>query len=136
MIFHEESGDKDTEPSYLCGAELDDETIGKALSSPQFNQERGESADRRQAYHSHEESLFPAQSFVAHYRISGPVHEVSSRREKPSREMDNETIRILFEGEKEQILADCRAEIQKHEFQTDSDRTSIQELNGIIESQR
>ena len=27
-------------------------------------------------------------------------------------------------------------EIQKHEFQADSDRRSIQELNGIIESQR
>ena len=37
---------------------------------------------------------------------------------------------------KEQILADKRAEIQKHEFQADSDGRSIQELNGIIESQR
>ena len=37
---------------------------------------------------------------------------------------------------KEQILADFRAEIQKHEFQADSDRRSIQELSGIIESQR
>ena len=36
MIFPEESGDKDTEPSYLCDAELDDETIWKALSSPLF----------------------------------------------------------------------------------------------------
>ena len=51
MIFKEESGDKETEPSYLCDAELDDETIGKALSSPLFIQERGESADRRQACH-------------------------------------------------------------------------------------
>ena len=42
IIFREESGDKDTEPSYLCDAELDDETIGKALSSPLFIQERGE----------------------------------------------------------------------------------------------
>ena len=107
-IFQDESVDIDTEPSYSCDAELDDELIGKALSSPLFTQERGELADRRQAYHSHEESLFPAQSFVAHYRISRPVHELSSRREKPSREMENETIRILFEGEKEQILADCR----------------------------
>ena len=63
IIFQEESGDKDTEPSYLCDAELDDETIGKALSSPLFIQGRGELADRRQAYHSHEESLLPAQSF-------------------------------------------------------------------------
>ena len=37
---------------------------------------------------------------------------------------------------KEQFLADFRAEIQKHEFQADSDRRSIQELSGIIESQR
>ena len=29
MIFQEESGDIDTELSYLCDAELDDETIGK-----------------------------------------------------------------------------------------------------------
>ena len=34
MIFQDEFGDIDTEPSYLCDAELDDETIGKALSSP------------------------------------------------------------------------------------------------------
>ena len=34
--------------------------------------------------------------------------------------------------DKEQILA----EIQKHEFQADSDKRSIQELNGTIESQR
>ena len=37
---------------------------------------------------------------------------------------------------KEQILADCRAEIQKHEFQADYDRRSIPKLKGVIESQR
>ena len=45
-------------------------------------------------------------------------------------------IRILLERQKEQILADCRAEIQKHEFQADYDRRSIQKLNGVIESQK
>ena len=50
--------------------------------------------------------------------------------------MENERIRILLERQKEQILAEVRTEIQKHEFQADSDRRSIQELNGIIESQR
>ena len=123
----------------MCDAELDDETIGKALSSPLFIQERGESADRRQACHSHEESLLPVQSLFAHSRTGRPVREHSSQsscREKPNREMENETIRILLERQKEQILADFRAEFQKHEFQADSDRRSIQELNGIIESQR
>ena len=50
--------------------------------------------------------------------------------------MENETIRILLERQKKRILADFRAEIHKHEFQADSDRRSIQELSGIIESQR
>ena len=36
----------------------------------------------------------------------------------------------------EQILSEVRTESQKHEVQADSDRISIQELNGIIESQR
>ena len=40
-----------------------------------------------------------------------------------------------WKDKKEHILAGVRTEIQKHEFQADSDR-SIQELNGIIESQR
>ena len=63
MIFKHASGDMDTEPSYSCDAELDDEIIGKALFSPLFIQEREEPANLRQAYHSHEESLLPAQSF-------------------------------------------------------------------------
>ena len=66
MIFQGESGDIDTEPSYSCDAEFDDEIIGKALSSPLFIQEGEEPANLRQAYHSHEESLLPAQSFFTH----------------------------------------------------------------------
>ena len=64
------------------------------------------------------------------------MHELGSCRQKPSREIENETIRILLERQKEQILADFRAEIRKHEFQADSEKRSIQELKGIIESQR
>ena len=53
-IFQDSSVDIDTEPSYSCDTELDDELIGKALSSPLFIQEREDS---------HEESLLPVQSF-------------------------------------------------------------------------
>ena len=63
-ISQEESGDKDTEPSYLCDAELDDETIGRELSSPLFSQERAEPADRRQAYHSVEEKFVASSVLV------------------------------------------------------------------------
>ena len=55
---------------------------------------------------------------------------------KSSREMENERIRIVLERQKEQILAEVRTEIQKHEFQADSERRSIQELCRTIESQR
>ena len=136
-IFQDESGDVDTEPSYSCDAELDDEMIGKALSSPLFIQEREEPANLRQAYHSHEESLLPAQSFFAHTSTGRPVYEPTSSQKRTSgRDIENERIRILLERQEEQILAEVRTEIQKHEFQAESDRRSIQELTGIIDSQR
>ena len=137
VIFQDESGDIDTEPSYSCDAELDDEIIGRALSSPLFIQEREEPANLRQAYHSHEESSLPAQSFFAHTGTRRPVYELSSsQKRKSSRDMENERIRILLKRQKEQIPAEVRTEIQKHELQAESDRRSIQELTGIINSQR
>ena len=41
-------------------------------------------------------------------------------------------VSILLERQKEKILADCRAEIRKHEFQADYDRKSIQKLTQVI----
>ena len=77
-IFLQEQS-SDTMPSYLHDAELSDETIGRALSSPLFIQEREEPADHRQAYHSFEESSLPSQSLsVCHVRTGRPVHELRS----------------------------------------------------------
>ena len=44
--------------------------------------------------------------------------------------------RTLLDRQKEQILAECHAEIKKHEFQADYDRRSVQNLSEIIESQQ
>ena len=78
--------------------------------------------------------------FVVHVRTERLVNEFgslsSSVRENPCRDPEIGQIRILLERQKEQILGDCRAEIQKHEFQADNDRRSIQKLFGVIESQR
>ena len=139
-IFIQESS-SDTWPSYLHDSEISDDTIGRALSSPLFTQEREEPAGRRQAYHSPEESLLSSQSLsVGCVRTGRPVDELGSpslsARENPCRDSENEQIRILLERQKEQILTDCRAEIQKHKFQTDYDRRSIQKLNGAVESQK
>ena len=137
-IFILESS-SDTMPSNLHDSEISDCTIGKALSSPLFTQEREEPAGRRQAYHSPEESLLSSQSLtVGHVRTERPVHERSSlgsrSREKPSRDSENEQIRILLERQREHILADGQAEIRKHKFQADYDRRSVQMLNEMIES--
>ena len=45
-------------------------------------------------------------------------------------------IRTPLDRQKEQILAECQAEINKHEFQANYDRRSVQKLNEIIESQQ
>ena len=37
-------------------------------------------------------------------------------------------IRTLLDRQKEQILAECQAEIKKHEFQADYDRRSVRKL--------
>ena len=139
MIFQNESVDIDTQPSYSFDAELDDELIRKELSSQLFTQEQEEPANLRQTCHSHEESLLPAQSSFTRTSTGRPVYEPSSnlsQKWKSSRDLENKQIRILLERQKEQILAEVRSEIQKHELQAESDRRSIQELTGIIDSQR
>ena len=106
----------DTRPSYLHDAEISDDTIGRAFCSPLFTQEREEPASHRQAYHSLEESLLPSQSLsVGHVRTGRPVFDefgslMSNVSENPSRDSENEQIRILLERQKEQILTDYRAE--------------------------
>ena len=111
----------------------------KALSSPLVTQEREEPANLKQTYHSHEESLLPAQSFFTRTSPGKPVYEPSSnlsQKRKSSRDLENKQIRILFERHKEQILAEVRSEIQKHELQAEFDRRSIQKLTGIIDFER
>ena len=54
---------------------------------------------------------------------------------KSSHDLENEQTKILIERQ-EQILAEVRSDFQKHELQAESDRRSIQELTGIIDSQR
>ena len=76
--------------------EIDDYTIGRALSSPLFTQERQEPAGRRQAYHSLEESLLSSQSLsVGHVRTGRPVSDqfdslIPNVRENPRHSSEDE----------------------------------------------
>ena len=45
-------------------------------------------------------------------------------------------IRTLLDKQKEQILAECQAEINRHEFQAAYDRRSLRKLCEIVESQQ
>ena len=135
-IFIQESS-SDSRPSKLHDSEISDYTIGRALSSPMPTQEREEPAGRRQAYHSLCESLLSSQSLsVGHVRTGRPVHELSSVGSRTKSRLRKRANQDSPRTTKEQILTGFRAEIHKHEFQADSDGRSIQELSGIIESQR
>ena len=65
-------------------------------------------------------------------RVRTKFRFVSKR--SSSRDSENERTRILLERQKEQILATVRPKIQKHELQAESDRRSIQESTGILDS--
>ena len=45
-------------------------------------------------------------------------------------------IRTLLDRHREQLLAECQAEIKKHEFQAAYDRRSLLKLSEIVDSQQ
>ena len=84
----------------LNDLEYDDATIGIALSSPLFTQEREDYASRRRAYHSHDEGFSSSQSSSVGHRTVRPVVErvdsqISNVRENPRHSSENEQIRIF-----------------------------------------
>ena len=124
--YTQESSDEQRFPDDF---DYDDVTIGKTLLD----------ACRKRAHHSEEEGLSSClSSSVSHDRTERPVvcRLVSSAQETQRHNSENEQIRTLLERQREQILADCQAEIRKHEFQADYDRRSIQKLSETIESQK
>ena len=109
--------------------DCDDVTIGKKLLD----------VCRRRADHSEEEGRSSClSSSVSHDRTGNTVvcRLVSSAQETQRHTSESEQIRTLLEWQRERILADCQAEIRKHEFQADYDRKSIQKLNETIGSQK
>ena len=126
-----------SEQRFLEDVDYDDAAIGEML----FN------AYREQVYHSQREGLSVGQSSSSVSERSGqPVLEIVAKSHERSeqsvvergQELNTEhaQIRTLLDRQREQILADCQAEIRKHEFQADYDRRSIQTLSETIESQR
>ena len=124
------------EQRFLEDVDYDDAAIGEML----FN------AYREQVYHSQREGLSVGQSSSVSDRSGKPVVEMVAKSHDRSgqpvvergQELNTEDaqIRTLLDRQREQILADCQAEIRRHEFQAYYDRRSIQKLSETIESQQ
>ena len=72
-------------------------------------------------------------------RTERSVGERTGRPVRPSGQELNVAdaqIWTLLDRQKEQILAECQAEIKQHEFQADYDRRSVRKLGEIIDSQQ
>ena len=79
-------------------------------------------AHREHVYHSQREGLSGGQSSSVSERTVRPVVERTVRPiVERGQELNTEhaQIRTLLDRQREQILADCQAEIKKHEFQAD-----------------
>ena len=87
-------------------------------------------AHREHVYHSQREGLSVGQSSSSvSERTVRPVVERTGRPiVERGQELNTEhaQIRTLLDRQREQVLAECQAEIKKHEFQANYDRRSIQ----------
>ena len=95
-------------------------------------------AHREHVYHSQREGLPVGQSSSSVSERTGrPVVERTGVVERGQElNIEHAQIRTLLDRQKEQIVAECQAEIKKHEFQANYDRRSIHKLCETIESQQ
>ena len=131
------------------------ESFTESLTHPQFSElrfledvdyddtaleETLHNAHRVHVHHSQREDLSVGQSSSSvSERKERPVEERTGRPVMVSGQelnVGNAQIRTLLDRQKEQILAECEAEIKKHEFQANYDRRIVRTLSEIIESQQ
>ena len=117
----------------LLDPEIVHEHIRKMLASQLYLQEREASADLPQVYHSNEESLLPgSQSILT--STERPVALLSQER-RSSQVLDNDTICILLDDQKERLRTEAKSKILRHEYRADLAENSIRASNRQIEFQ-
>ena len=91
-------------------------------------------AHRVHSHHSQREDLSVSLSSSVSDRTGRPVGDSAGR---PAEQSSQEAqIKTLLDKQKEKILAQCQAEINRHEFQAAYDRRSLLKLGEIVESQQ
>ena len=138
------------EPNAYDFKETSVESYTELLNSPPFCSDKGfpEDADYDDTAleemlhnahgvhdcHSQREDLSVSLLSSVSERTGRPVVERTGRLAEQSSQ--DAQIRTLLEKQKEQILAECQAEINRHEFQAAYDRRSLRKLSEIVESQK
>ena len=136
------------EPNAYDFKETSIESYTELLTSPPFLSKQGfpedaeyddaaledmlREAHRVHVHHSQRENLSVGQS--SSERTGRPVGERAGRPAESSSQ--DAQIRILLDRQKKQILAECKAEMNRHEFQSDYDRRSLRQAGEVVESQR
>ena len=127
------------------------EPYTELLDSPPFFSDKGFPADsdyddaalegmlreahRVHSHHSQREDLSVSLSSSSVSDIT--VRPVGDRAVRPAEQSSQEAqIRTLLDKQKEQILAECQARINRHKFQAAYDRRSLLKLGEIVETQR
>ena len=91
-------------------------------------------AHRVHSHHSPREDVSVSLSSSVSDRMERPVGDRTGR---PVEQRNQEAqIRTLLDKQKERILAECQARINKYEFQAAYDRRSLLKLGAIVESQQ
>ena len=92
-------------------------------------------AHRVHSHHSQREDLSVSLSSSSVSDRTG--RPVGDRAVRPAEQSSQDAqIGTLLDNQKEQILAECQAEINRHEFQAAYDRRSLRKLGEIVESQQ
>ena len=138
------------EPNAYDFKETSVESYTELLTSPPFLSDKGfpedaeyddaalegmlREAHRVHSHHSQREDLSVSLSSSSVSDTTGrPVGDRAGRPAEPSSQ--DAQFRTLLDKQKERILAECQAEINRHEFQAAYDRRSLRKLGEIVESQ-
>ena len=143
------------EPKSYDLKETSVKSFTESLTHPQFSEQRFledvdyddaaleemlHNAHRVHVYHSRREGLSVGQSSSSVSERTGrPVEERTGRPVLVSGQelnVGNAQIRTLLDRQKEQILAECQAEIKKQEFQANYDRRSVRKLVKLLSLSR
>ena len=129
------------EPNAYDFKETSVEPYTELLDSPPLFSDKVSSADADYDDAALEGMLREAHRVHSHHSlredlsVSLSSSSMSDRTGRPV-EQRNAQIRTLLDKQKEQILAECQAIINRHEFQAAYDRRSLLKLGDIIESQQ